>query len=117
MEYLDALPWTPVQEAKLRNLISSLDITVLPHLASMLNTSEYEYLNTMRENLEEMIEIMNNWPLYGHEREGRIYITAEKFVVDVINEKPTSDIAEICRSAIWKQYIDNIENVIRFVRI
>ena len=113
MEYLDALPWTPVQEAKLRNLISSLDITVLPHLASRLNTSEYEYLNTMRENLEEMIEIMNNWPLYGHEREGRIYITAEKFVVDVINEKPTSDIAEICRSAIWKQFIDNVGNVIR----
>ena len=66
MEYLDALPSTLVHEAKLRNLVQLLGIsTIFPHLDSKLNRSEYEYLNTMRENLEEMMKIMNNCLLYG----------------------------------------------------
>ena len=103
-----------MQEAKLKNLISSLGIsTILPHLAARLNTSEYKCLNRMRENLEEMMKIMNNCPFYGHEGEGRIYITVEKCIVDAINENPTSDIVDICRFVILKQFIYNIDNVTR----
>ena len=67
----------------------------------------------MRENLEEMIKITNNCPLYGREGEGRIYVIAKKCIIDAINENPTSDIENIYRYVILKQFIDNIDNVIR----
>ena len=41
MQYLDAVPWTPIQEDKIRSLTSSLGITVLPHLAARLATNKY----------------------------------------------------------------------------
>ena len=59
------------------------------------------------------MKLMNNWPSYGREGEGRVYITTEKCIVDTVNENPTSDIADICRSVILKQFIDNVDNVIR----
>ena len=67
----------------------------------------------MRESLEEIMKLMNNWTSYGHEGEGRIYVTAEKCIIDAINGNPTSDIENICRYVILKQFIDNIDNVIR----
>ena len=67
----------------------------------------------MRENLEEMMKIMNNCPLYGREGEGRIYVIAEKCIIDAINENTTSDIENIYRYVIFKQFIDNIDNVIK----
>ena len=65
---------------------------------------------TFKENLQEMMSMMLNCPLYGRGGDGSIYITVDNYIIDTIYANPSpSDIVDICRSVFLKQYIDIIE--------
>ena len=44
---------------------------------------------TFKENLQEMMSMMLNCPLYGRGRDGSIYITVDNYIVDTIYANPS----------------------------
>ena len=62
IQYMDVVPWIPIQESMIWRLTSSLGIAFLPHLAARLATNKYkfysEYLDTVKKILENMLTIM-----------------------------------------------------------
>lgn len=115
LQYLDAVRWNGEQEAKLRALLSTLQITPFPDLAARLGTGECEFNCAHLEMLEQtlqrrfsLISQTSNW--YNQFwNKNNIRSGIEKFVVESYRANASSEIADVCRSVILKEFSDNVE--------
>ncbi|GLJ50252.1 hypothetical protein SUGI_1069850 [Cryptomeria japonica] len=60
MEYLESVPWNSEQESKIRNLLSSLNLSILPDLNARLNKQSSSYIDFIGENVKSMIYFLSN---------------------------------------------------------
>lgn len=111
MRYLDSVRWNSVQEAQLRDLLSSLQINVSPDIAARLgmipcNMPNCEHIEILEEFLPEMLSMVSNGieSLNGLPRK-----TVERYCVDYFT-KPTvsSAIAQKCEFALLKEFKVNM---------
>jgi hypothetical protein len=104
MRYLNAVRWSTKQEVRLRALLLSLEINILPDLATRLGitqwNSDYGGLQMLEYSLQKMLSTISSGS-YNHSEYIEEYI-AGFFEVN-------SSFAETCRSALLKEFSANIE--------
>jgi len=113
MRYLDTVKWTREQEAKLRALLSSLQIKPLPDLAARLGTykcdSDCEHLKMLEEALEGMLSIILDIP--KSRLSINIYNTVEKYIEQNMETNASLGIADVCRSVLLNKCSDVIKRL------
>lgn len=115
LRYLDAVRWSGEQEAKLRALLSTLHITPLPDLAARLGTGECEincvHLEMLEETLQRRFSLISQTSNWYHRFWNKEHIRngIEQYVVESYKANPSSEIADVCRSVIVKEFSDNVE--------
>ncbi|GLJ50265.1 hypothetical protein SUGI_1479100 [Cryptomeria japonica] len=60
MRYLEVVRWNSEQESKIRNLLSSLNLSVLPDLNARIDKQNNNYLDFVRENIKAMISFVSS---------------------------------------------------------
>lgn len=115
LQYLDAVRWNGEQEAKLRVLLSTLQITPLPDLAARLGTGECEFncahLEMLEQTLQRRFSLISQTSNWYHQFWNKKHIRSgmEEFVVESYRANASSEIADVCRSVIVKEFSDNVE--------
>lgn len=108
MRYLDAVRWSTEQEAKLRVLLSSLNITVLPDLAARLgmsqSKSDCEDIKMVKESLQELLQMT----CY---ESSEFRSTVEQHIFDYLKLNPSPVIKDVCRHVILNQFKAEVKAV------
>jgi len=107
MRYLDAVRWTPQQEAKLRVLLSSLHINVLPDLAARLgmsqSKSDCDHLKMVKESLKEMLSMTYNGGEYRN--------TVAQHMFDYFKSNTSPAVKDACRYVLLNQFNANVKTI------
>jgi len=111
MSYLDAVHWSPEQESRLRASLTSLQINVLPALATRLAgtghcNSDCGHLEMLEETLQEMLSMISS-----ESTNSTLHCTVEKYIEDNIKADSTSDIADTCRAALLKEFCAHVQAI------
>ncbi|GLJ50236.1 hypothetical protein SUGI_1069420 [Cryptomeria japonica] len=107
MEYLEAVPWNSEQESKIRNLLSSLNLSILPDLNARLNKQSSSYIDFIGENVKSMIYFLSNEDR-PDEKQPNIREAVGKFIVDNLQGDASSGVADLCRHIILDEFRANI---------
>ncbi|GLJ50250.1 hypothetical protein SUGI_1069750 [Cryptomeria japonica] len=108
MRYLEAVRWNSEEESKIRNLLSSLSLSVLPDLNARLNKQNNNYLEFVRENIKAMLYFLSSCDC-ADKKQPIIRGAVGKFIVENLQEDESSGIAEMCRHIILEEFKANIE--------
>jgi len=113
MRYLDAVRWTPEQEAKLRvwsqnaDLLSSFPINVLPDLAARLgmsqSKSDCDHLKMVKESLKEMLSMTYNGGEYRN--------TVAQHMFDYFKSNTSPAVKDACRYVLLNQFNANVKTI------
>jgi hypothetical protein len=107
MRYLDAVRWSPEQEAKLRVLLSSLHINILPDLAARLgmsqSKSDCEHIKMVKESLQEFLSPTSNRSEYRS--------TVEQHMFDYFKSNTSPAVKDACRYVILNQFNANVKGI------
>jgi hypothetical protein len=105
MRYLDAVRWTPEQEAKLRVLFSSLQINILPDLAARLgmsqSKSDCDHINTAKQSLQEFLSQASNRLDYRS--------SVEQHMFDYFKSNTSPAVKDACRYVLLNQFNANLK--------
>ena len=118
MEYLEAVRWSPEQETKLRAMLSSLQINILPDLAARLSLGiNSGDLGMLKQILKDMLStIPYRKPAaggFGHIN-NLACTEVEQYIVgyfEAANAYSAKDVAETCRSALWEKFLSIVEKI------
>ncbi|GLJ50245.1 hypothetical protein SUGI_1069600 [Cryptomeria japonica] len=111
MRYLGAVRWNSEEESKIRNLLSSLNLSVLPDLSARLDKKNNNYLDFVRENIKLMISFLSSCDC-AEKKQPIIREAVGKFIVENLQDDASSGIAEMCRHIILEEFKANIANAV-----
>lgn len=107
MRYLAAVRWSREQQAKLRVLLSSSNINVLPDLAARLgmsqSKSDCEDLKMVKASLQELLQMTY------HSKELRSIV--EQHIFDYLKLNTSPAIKNSCRLAILRRFIADVKAI------
>lgn len=107
MRYLAAMRWNREQEAKLRVLLSSLNINVLPDLAARLgmsqNKSDCEDIKMVKQSLKELLQITYH--------RVNLRSTVEKQMFDYFKLDTSLAIKDACRHVILNRFRADVKAI------
>lgn len=107
MRYLAAVRWSREQEAKLRVLLSSLNINALPDLAARLgmkqSKSDCEHIKMVTESLQELLQM-------GYHRV-ELRGTVEKHIFDYFKLNTLPAIKDACRHDILNRFKADVKAI------
>lgn len=107
MLYLDAVRWSPEQKAKLRALLTSLKLNILPDLATrlgILGKSDSEHIEMVKDSLQELLS-----RTLKNEFETRT--RAEKHMSEYFKAEVSPAVKDACRSALLKEFSGDVERI------
>ncbi|GLJ50256.1 hypothetical protein SUGI_1069970 [Cryptomeria japonica] len=107
MRYLEAVRWNSEEGSKIRNLLSSLNLSVLPDLNARLDKKNNNYLDFVRENIKLMISFLSSCDC-AEKKQPIIREAVGKFIVENLQDDASSGIAEMCRHIILEEFKANI---------
>lgn len=107
MRYLDAMGWNRDQEAKLRVLLSSLNITVLPDLAARLGMTGSE---SDCKDIRIVTESVQDW-LQMTYRNKKYCSTVEQGIANYFKLNMSPAIKDACRDAILNRFKEDVEAI------
>lgn len=108
MRYLAAVRWSREQQAKLRVLLSSLNINALPDLAARLGMSQSkpdcEHIKILKESLPELLQMTyyGSWELRS---------SVEKHIFDYYKLNTSPAIKDACRHAILNRFKADVKAI------
>nr|ABK24906.1 unknown [Picea sitchensis] len=107
MLYLDAVRWSPEQKAKLRALLTSLKLDILPDLGTrlgILGKSDSEHIEMVKDSLQELLS-----RTLKNEFETRT--RAEKHMSEYFKAEVSPAVKDACRSALLKEFSGDVERI------
>jgi hypothetical protein len=106
MLYLDAVRWSPEQKAKLRALLTSLKLDILPDLATrlgILGKSDSDHIEMLKDSLQELLsKTLNDSELRG---------TAEKQMLEYFKANTSPAVKDACRSSLLKEFNADVKRI------
>nr|ABK27128.1 unknown [Picea sitchensis] len=107
MLYLDAVRWSPEQKAKLRALLTSLKLDILPELGNrlgILGKSDSDHIEMLKDSLQELLcRTLNVKDGFRN--------TAEKHMSEYFKAEASPAVKDACRSALLKEFSGDVERI------